>query len=195
MKKRSKYRPRRVLLNTMAFVQESLTPVALHDTYLLDLKIVNSMAMASLMKGTATKRDMDALVAMSNIVEALYELGFGRQYQDVATEGRFSKAAHFVERQRGVAACTGGIEMTDKQPIAANAGEQKQSLNTQLANAVAAVASAQDYLGRMCELTARARNEETDARNKVNEAQKHFDELVALVKKSAPRNTDWTRAD
>ena len=45
----------------------------------------------------------------------------------------------------------------------------------------------------MCELTARARNEETDARNKVNEAQKHFDELVALVKKSAPRNTDWMR--
>ena len=90
MKKRSKHRPRRVLLDTMAFVQESLTPVALHDTYLLDLKIVNSMAMASLMKGTATKRDMDALVAMSNIVEALYELGFGRQYQDVATEGRYA---------------------------------------------------------------------------------------------------------
>ena len=72
-------------------------------------------------------------------------------------------------------------------------GEKKQSLNTQLANAVAAVASAQDYLGRMCGLTACARNRETDARNKVNEAQKHFDELVALVKKSAPRNTDWTR--
>ena len=90
MKKRSKYRPRRVLLDTMAFVQESLTPVAKHDNYLLDLKIVNSMAMASLMKGTATKRDMDVLVAMSNIVEALYELGFGRQYQDVATEGRYA---------------------------------------------------------------------------------------------------------
>ena len=90
MKKRSKYRPRRVLLDTMAFVQESLTPVALHDTYLLDLKITNSMAMAALMKGTATKRDMDVLVAMSNIVEALYELGFGSQYQDVATEGRYA---------------------------------------------------------------------------------------------------------
>ncbi len=105
MKKRSKYRPRRVLLNTMAFVQESLTPVALHDTYLLDLKIVNSMAMASLMKGTATKRDMDALVAMSNIVEALYELGFGRQYQDVATEGRYailSIVYRAVERLRFV---------------------------------------------------------------------------------------------
>lgn len=105
MKKRSKYRPRRVLLNTMAFVQESLTPVALHDTYLLDLKIVNSMAMASLMKGTATKRDMDVLVAMSNIVEDLYELGFGRQYQDVATEGRYailSIVYRAVERLRFV---------------------------------------------------------------------------------------------
>jgi hypothetical protein len=105
MKKRSKYRPRRVLLDTMAFVQESLTPVALHDNYLLDLKIVNSMAMASLMKGTATKRDMDVLVAMSNIVEALYELGFGRQYQDVATEGRYailSIVYRAVERLRFV---------------------------------------------------------------------------------------------
>ena len=105
MRKRSKYRPRRVLLDTMAFVQESLTPVALHDTYLLDLKITNSMAMAALMKGTATKRDMDVLVAMSNIVEALYELGFGRQYQDVATEGRYailSIVYRAVERLRFV---------------------------------------------------------------------------------------------
>ena len=47
MRKRSKYRPRRVLLDTMAFVQGSLTPVAKHDNYLLDLKIVNSMPMAS----------------------------------------------------------------------------------------------------------------------------------------------------
>lgn len=105
MKKRSKYRPRRVLLDTMAFVKESLTPVAKHDNYLLDLKIVNSMAMASLMKGTATKRDMDVLVAMSNIVEALYELGFGRQYQNVATEGRYailSIVYRAVERLRFV---------------------------------------------------------------------------------------------
>jgi hypothetical protein len=105
MKKRSKYRPRRVLLDTMAFVRESMTPVALHDNYLLDLKIANSMAMASLMKGAATKRDMDVLVAMSNIVEALYELGFGRQYQDVATEGRYailSIVYRAVERLRFV---------------------------------------------------------------------------------------------
>lgn len=67
------------------------------------------------------------------------------------------------------------------------------SLNTQLANAVAAVASAQDRLQRMSELSDAARRDETDARNKVNEAQKHFDTLVALVKKSAPRDTEWKR--
>ena len=67
------------------------------------------------------------------------------------------------------------------------------SLNTQLANAVAAVASAQDYLLRMRELTEGARRNETDALNKVNEAQRHFDALVETVKKSAPRDTDWRK--
>ena len=67
------------------------------------------------------------------------------------------------------------------------------SLNTQLANAVAAVASAQDYLNRMAELTGAARRNETNALNKVNEAQRHFDALVAEVKKSAPRETEWRR--
>jgi hypothetical protein len=67
------------------------------------------------------------------------------------------------------------------------------ALNTQLADAVAAVASAQDYLRRMEQLTASARRDETDARNRVNEAQRHFDALVAEVKKSAPRDTDWKR--
>ena len=67
------------------------------------------------------------------------------------------------------------------------------SLNTQLANAVAAVASAQDQLELMRDRTATARRNETDAWNKVNEAQKHFDALVAEVKKSAPRDTEWKR--
>jgi hypothetical protein len=68
------------------------------------------------------------------------------------------------------------------------------SLNTQLANAVAAVASAQDYLHRMSDIAAVARRDEIDALNKVNEAQRHFDLLVAEVKKSAPRDTDWRRS-
>ena len=65
------------------------------------------------------------------------------------------------------------------------------SLNTQLANAVAVVATAQDTLARMRQLTARATQDECDALNRANEAQRHFDALVAEVKKSAPRGTEW----
>lgn len=68
------------------------------------------------------------------------------------------------------------------------------SLNTQLANAVADVAKAQDHLKRMTDRSAAARREEVDAINKVNEAQRHFDALVAEAKKTAPRDTDWRRA-
>jgi chromosome segregation ATPase len=68
------------------------------------------------------------------------------------------------------------------------------SLNTQLANAVAAVASAQDRLAAMRESTARAMRDESHARDKVNEAQRHFDALVAEVKKSAMRDTEWRKA-
>jgi hypothetical protein len=88
MRKRSKYRPKRVLVNPVGYVLESMTPVTKHDSYLLDIKIKNSAAMASLFQGTATKQDMDTLIAMSNMVEALWQLGFGEEYKDVAVEGR-----------------------------------------------------------------------------------------------------------
>lgn len=88
MRKRSKYRPKGVRLDTIGYVTESLKPVASHDSYLLDLKIKNSEAMVALMRGTATKADIDILIAMSNIVEALYQLGFGSDYKDVGIDGR-----------------------------------------------------------------------------------------------------------
>lgn len=88
MRKRSKYRPKGVRLDTMGYVMESLKPVAHHESYLLDLKIKNSEAMVALMRGSAVKGDMDTLIAMSNIVEALYQLGFGAEYKDVAIDGR-----------------------------------------------------------------------------------------------------------
>lgn len=88
MRKRSKYRPKGVRPDTIGYVMESLKPVAHHESYLLDLKIKNSEAMVALMRGSATKGDMDTLIAMSNIVEALYRIGFGSEYKDVAIDGR-----------------------------------------------------------------------------------------------------------
>ena len=88
MRKRSKYRPKGVRLDIVGYVTESLKPVAHHDSYLLDLKIKNSEAMVALLQGKATKQDMDILIAMSNIVEALWHLGFGKEYKEVTVEGR-----------------------------------------------------------------------------------------------------------
>ena len=53
MRKRSKYRPKPVLANPLGYVIESMTPVAKHDSYLVDLKIKNSEAMYALLHGTA----------------------------------------------------------------------------------------------------------------------------------------------
>lgn len=87
MRKRSKYRPKGVFLNPVAYVMESLTPVTKHSNFLIDLKIKNHGAMTALTKGQATKADIDVLIPMGNICEALYRLGFGTDYKDVIHTG------------------------------------------------------------------------------------------------------------
>ena len=87
MRKRSKYRPRQILLNPLGYVLEGMTPVSQHDQFLVELKIKNHLAMSTLTKGLATRTDIDTLIATVNIVEALYRLGFGREYADVVKDG------------------------------------------------------------------------------------------------------------
>ena len=87
MRKRSAYRPKPVLVNPLLYVLESFRPVRAHDSYLVDLKIKNHGAMSNLTKGLAGKEDVDALINMVNVVEALYRLGFGREYGEVVKDG------------------------------------------------------------------------------------------------------------
>lgn len=89
-KPRKKYRPKPVLQNPVGYVLESMMPIRNHDFPLVDLKIKNHMAMTMLLQGKAKKDDMDKLIALSNVSEALWELGFGKEYQNVCTEGRFA---------------------------------------------------------------------------------------------------------
>lgn len=71
----------------------------------------------------------------------------------------------------------------------------EKPLNSQLYDAVAELATLGDQLHRATRRLDDARREETAAINRVNEAQKKFDELVALTKKTtAPSGTDWARA-
>jgi uncharacterized membrane-anchored protein len=64
-----------------------MKPVAHHEQYLVELKIKNHLAMTTLTRGEATRSDIDTLIASVNIVEALYRLGFGKEYADVVREG------------------------------------------------------------------------------------------------------------
>ena len=89
-KPRKKYRPRARLANPMEYVLEGFAPLESAGSYLMDLKLVNHSAMTELLAGRATKKQMDSLIAMSNICEALQRMGFGEGYADVTTEGRFA---------------------------------------------------------------------------------------------------------
>jgi len=88
VRKKSKYKPRQVLQNPLGFVLENITPITQHEDYLLNLQLKNSSAMERLLKGKATKKDMNTLIAMSNITEALQMMGFGTEYKEVAVDGR-----------------------------------------------------------------------------------------------------------
>jgi uncharacterized membrane-anchored protein len=87
MRKRSKYRPRPVLVNPVAYAIESVMPAAQHPEILLSLKIRNHAALANLTQGKATRADIDELVSAVNMTEALYRLGFGREYNDIVKQG------------------------------------------------------------------------------------------------------------
>lgn len=89
-KPRKKYRPKHVLQNPVSYVLESMTRVADHSFGLTALRIKNSQAMYALLHGGAMKDDMDKLVAMSNVTEALWEMGFGVEYENVCIDGRYA---------------------------------------------------------------------------------------------------------
>lgn len=88
MRKRSKYRPRPVY-NPLHYVLEGFRPVRQHQAY-TNLIVRNHLAGQALMRGEATRNDMDDLIQMNNVVRALVDLGFGAEYRQVADDGMAS---------------------------------------------------------------------------------------------------------
>lgn len=124
MRKRSKYRPKGVIMNTMAYLIEGLTPVAKHDSYLIDLKIKNHSAMSTLTQGQATRKEIDILIAMANICEALFRMGFGTEYDDVVRIGsdalyavgkRGAETGRFILKAQEMNALNDLMELHDAQ--------------------------------------------------------------------------------
>jgi hypothetical protein len=71
MRKRSKYKPKPVLVNPLGYVMESATPLIEHETYVVDWQLRSNSAFEKLLKGLADKKDINTLVAARNITEGL----------------------------------------------------------------------------------------------------------------------------
>ena len=87
MKKRSKYRPKGVIQNPLAYVLEGMMPLKEHTSMSM-VEIKNHSAMYELIRGQATRKQMDILIAMHNICDALVRQGIGDDYKDCLSRGR-----------------------------------------------------------------------------------------------------------
>jgi hypothetical protein len=81
MRKRSKYRPRGVRLDTMAYVKEGLTPIAALGDANVILRARNHGALKAMVDGQGTKAVASDLVGSINVAEALMGMGLGKDWQ------------------------------------------------------------------------------------------------------------------
>ena len=74
MRKRSKYRPRGVIPDTMLWVKAGLQKVGSLPKAGVALKLKNHEALDAVMRGEATRDHVDVLIAAFNVAEALYRI-------------------------------------------------------------------------------------------------------------------------
>lgn len=100
MRKRSRYRPKGVRLDNLAFVLQGMQRVAQRPEA-LDLRIKNHAALANLVQGRGDRGDVDVMIAAMNVTEGLLmvnpDLG-----QDWRTEIRAAQDAILAMARRGV---------------------------------------------------------------------------------------------
>lgn len=96
MRKRSRYRPKPIILDTMAHVRLSIAPVT-DMPKLIDCRIKNHDALANLAQGRATRADIDILMAALNVAEALIMQDVGKEYIQQLRDGQ-AAIVELVER-------------------------------------------------------------------------------------------------
>jgi hypothetical protein len=101
MRKKSKYKPRPVLRDCMAFIKTGFEPVR-NQSETLTLRMKNHASLEEITKGRANKGHIDTMIVAMNMTEALAmvreDLG-----SDWRTEIRAAQDALFTMAQRGLA--------------------------------------------------------------------------------------------
>ena len=101
MKKRSKYRPKGVILDTLNYVKSGLMPMANLKDQLIALQLKNHLALEALRTGKAIKEDIDTIINAFNITEALAKQDIGQDYKAEIKEAQdalYECAKRGVER-------------------------------------------------------------------------------------------------
>ena len=98
MRKKSKYKPKGVRLDTMAWVTSGMKPFT-SVSLAVDIRIKNHVAIDQLRKGEANKEDIDIIIGAFNMMEGFGRMGIGT---DWAEEIRVGQDALRAVARRGV---------------------------------------------------------------------------------------------
>ena len=104
MRKKSKYKPRGVRLDTMHWVVSGMTKVSAKESEYVTMHLKNMSALDSLTKGTATRQEADIIIGVINVAEALCMLGVGSEYRQLVLDA--SSALYAV--------CKRSLELNDR---------------------------------------------------------------------------------
>ena len=125
MRKKSKYKPKGVRLDTLNYVITGITKVSAKESEYVTMHLKNMSALDSLAKGTASKREMDIVIGVINVAEALCELGVGSEYHQLVLDASsalydvckrsFEINDRFICRGAELSAIKTGYEVHDAQ--------------------------------------------------------------------------------
>jgi len=80
-RKKSKYKPKGVILDPIKYVMSGLVPMSNLKDQLMALQLKNHLALEALRTGQAVKDDIDTIISAFNITEALAKYKIGEDYK------------------------------------------------------------------------------------------------------------------
>jgi hypothetical protein len=139
MRKRSKYKPKGVRLDAINWVVTGMTKVSAKESEYVTMHLKNMSALDSLAKGTANKKEIDIVIGVINVAEALCELGVGSEYHQLVLDASsalydvckrsFEINDRFICRGSELSAIKTGYEVHDAQMESTTIGMLDKALD------------------------------------------------------------------
>lgn len=137
MRKKSKYRPRPVLLNPVEHAIKGVQRVGSIPAG-TDLMIKNHSSLDAIRRGEATKDDIDVLIAALNMTEALALMRIGQDWKDeiraaqdalFAVGSRGAETGRFILRGPELTSLNLGMQIHDAQLAVSTVAELEKAID------------------------------------------------------------------